>query len=66
MLTPYRLFPRRETLAEVEAFAASQLPITTQNDLVGLLMLYHNTLLHVQSKDTPNVPSKDAGPDRLP
>lgn len=45
------LFPTAGSLQEVVDLAESKLPITHQNDMVCLLMTYHNTLLKL-SKDT--------------
>ena len=40
-----RLFPTMQSLQSVVDLAMSQLPITTPNQINGLLMCYHNTLL---------------------
>ncbi len=45
------LFPRKNSLDDVIIFAHSKLPITDKNKLTTLLMLYHNTLLHVLEQD---------------
>ena len=42
---PQPVFPTMDSLQEVVDMAISQLPITTQNDVVVLLLSYHNTLL---------------------
>ena len=47
---PQGLFPTMETLQSVVDLARTQLPITNANQLHSLLMTYHNTLLHVQTK----------------
>jgi hypothetical protein len=47
---PMGLFPTAGSLQEVVELAESKLPITNQNDMVCLLMTYHNTLLKT-SKD---------------
>jgi hypothetical protein len=39
------IFPTRNTIAEVEAEALSQLPITHPNDLIAILRLQQNTLI---------------------
>lgn len=41
------LFPTAESLQDVVDLGRSKLPITTENDLISLLMTYHNTLLKV-------------------
>ena len=42
---PMTLFPTAGTLNEVVDLGESRLPITNQNELFALLMVYHNTLL---------------------
>lgn len=44
------LFPTRETLEEVFQEALAQLPITDPNELVALLQLHQNTLIHQLSQ----------------
>lgn len=39
------LYPVYDSLDDVWEFISSQLPITDKNDLKGLLMSYHNTLV---------------------
>lgn len=39
------LFPTMETLQSCVDLGISQLPITDKNAVVGLLMIYHNTLI---------------------
>ncbi len=39
------LFPTHGSLQEVVDLGKSKLPITNENELVSLLMSYHNTLL---------------------
>ena len=39
------LYPTMNSLDEVVALAKSKLPVTSHNDLISLLMTYHNTLL---------------------
>lgn len=39
------LFPTLGSLQEVVDFSESKLPITDKNELLSLLMTYHNTLL---------------------
>lgn len=43
---PRTLYPTRDTLSQVVSEAAQKLPIMNFNDVFGLLMTYHNTLLH--------------------
>ncbi len=40
------LFPSMDSLEEVISLAESKLPITDKNELVSILMMYHNTLLN--------------------
>lgn len=42
------LFPTLDTLESVVDLGISQLPITSANQLVTVLMTYHNTLLKIQ------------------
>lgn len=42
---PMNLFPTFNTLEEVIALAKSQLPIMDEQQIVTVLMTYHNTLL---------------------
>lgn len=42
---PMNIFPTLTTLEEVIALAKSQLPIMDEQQLVTVLMMYHNTLL---------------------
>lgn len=42
---PMNIFPTLTTLEEVIALAKSQLPIMDEQQLVTVLMTYHNTLL---------------------
>ena len=44
---PMSLFPTMGSLHEVLDFADAQLPITNKNELLTLLMIYHNTFLKV-------------------
>lgn len=41
------LFPTMGSLQEVVDLADSKLPITSRNEVISLLMTYHNTLLSV-------------------
>lgn len=43
----YRVF---DSLDEAWEYINSQLPITETNDLKGLLMAYHNTVIHLLEK----------------
>lgn len=42
---PMALFPTLGSLQEVVDLAESRLPITDKNEMLSLLMTYHNTLL---------------------
>lgn len=42
---PMALFPTLGSLQEVVDLAESKLPITSKNEVLALLMTYHNTLL---------------------
>lgn len=42
---PMNIFPTLTTLEEVVALAKSQLPIMDEQQIVTVLMTYHNTLL---------------------
>ena len=42
------LFPSLDTLEAAIELGLSQLPITTSTQLMGIIMVYHNTLLKVQ------------------
>lgn len=42
------LFPTMDSLESVVDMGISQLPITSANQLVSVLMVYHNTLLKMQ------------------
>ncbi len=42
------LFPVMDSLESVIDLGLSQLPITTPNELMAVLMTYHNTLIKVQ------------------
>lgn len=42
------LFPTMDSLESVVDMGIAQLPITNPNQLVGVLMAYHNTMLKVQ------------------
>lgn len=46
------LFPTAGTLREVVDLGESRLPITNQNELFALLMVYHNTLLQEVKQPT--------------
>lgn len=49
---PMTLFPTAGTLNEVVDLGESRLPITNQNELFSLLMVYHNTLLQTVKQTT--------------
>lgn len=42
---PMGLFPTLGSLQEVVDLAESKLPITNKNEVIALLITYHNTLL---------------------
>lgn len=39
------LFPAMDSLDEAVNFAYSKIPVVSQNEMLGLLVVYHNTLL---------------------
>lgn len=43
------IFGRKDSLEEAIEYIDAQLPLTDSNKLHALLMMYHNTLLHVQT-----------------
>lgn len=43
---PMGLFPTMSSLQQVIDLANSQLPVQTPNEMLGLLMIYHNSLLY--------------------
>lgn len=47
---PMSLFPTANTLQEVVDQAETKLPISNKNELISILMLYHNTLLSELNK----------------
>lgn len=47
---PMMVFPTYGSLKEVFELGESKLPITNKNDLISLLVSYHNTLLKVQKE----------------
>ena len=47
---PQTLYPRKATLDEAVQHSMAQLPITEDNELMAILMTYHNTLLQVVSE----------------
>lgn len=42
---PMGLFPTFDSLQAVVSYADSRLPLAHKNEVYGLLMVYHNTLL---------------------
>ena len=48
------LFPTMGSLQDVVELAESKLPITSRNELISLLMIYHNTLLQELKKTVTN------------
>lgn len=46
------LFPTMNTLQEVIDLSNSKIPVMTENEMLSLLMTYHNTMLKVM-KETP-------------
>jgi hypothetical protein len=47
LLAQQSLFPVADSLEDVVAEGITRLPITTQNELVALLYLQQNTLIHL-------------------
>lgn len=47
------LFPTMDSLESVVDLGLSQMPITNANQLVSVLMTYHNTLLKIQKELEP-------------
>lgn len=48
------LYPVMDSLDDAWEFINSQLPVTDTNDLKGLLMIYHNTLIVEKDKTNEN------------
>jgi hypothetical protein len=48
------LFPTMGSLQEVVDYAKGQLPITNDNMLTTILMVYHNTILSELKKENPH------------
>lgn len=48
------LYPVMDSLDNAWEFINSQLPVTDTNDLKGLLMIYHNTLIVEKDKTNEN------------
>ena len=46
-LNNQHLYPRKDSVTDVTAYAKSQLPITNENDLLAILALQQNTLIHI-------------------
>lgn len=46
------LFPTFDSLDEAQEFAFSRLPVNTQNDMLGILKSYENTVRAVDSFDS--------------
>jgi hypothetical protein len=46
------IYPTRDSLQEVIDEGVSQLPITSKNQLIGLLMTYQNTLVNLMMRGT--------------
>lgn len=42
---PMNLFPTMGSLQEVVELAESKIPVTSRNEMISLLMTYHNTML---------------------
>ena len=42
---PMSLYPTMGSLKEAQDLAESKLPVTDKNEMLALLMIYHNTLL---------------------
>ena len=45
------LFPTMNSLQEVMDYAESRIPISSKNELTGILMMYHNTLLKIRHEE---------------
>ena len=45
------LFPSFESLEEAQAYAEARIPLEHKNDVYGVLMVYHNTLLNQIEKE---------------
>lgn len=48
----HSLFPTFDSIDEAEEFAFSRLPVSTQNDMLGILRSYENTVLATCSFDS--------------
>jgi len=47
------LYPTMDSTTEAIAYIESQIPINTPNEVFGLLMIYHNSLLKQIAQETP-------------
>ena len=47
---PMTLYPTMDSLDEVMALAQARVPQVSRNEIVSLLLIYHNTLLKEISK----------------
>jgi hypothetical protein len=52
-VTQLSLFPARKSVKQVIAEGKAKLPITTENELIALLELHQNTILSLQTQETP-------------
>lgn len=48
---PMTLYPTMDSLDEVMALAQARVPQVSRNEIVSLLLIYHNTLLKEISKE---------------
>lgn len=46
------LYPTMDSTTEAIAYIESQIPINTPNEVFGLLMIYHNSLLKQIAQET--------------
>lgn len=51
---PNPMFPTRSTLGQAISSATAQLPVRTHNQMVTILMTYHNTLLATLAEESSN------------
>lgn len=56
---PMSLYPTLDSLQSAVDLAYSQLPGVSQNTVLKLMMIYHNTLLKALEQETNYVPRKE-------
>ena len=49
--SPMGLFPTMDSLQDVVDFAHTKVPVASSNEMTGILMTYHNTLLKVIDRE---------------